>query len=96
MGIDEKIVDVIKERNELKQKCAECERAYSTITKQYELLKEKNGQLKEMVRYRFYLQEIYDKDEIQVSGLGKIREVDKWLQQAVTLANGDSKEESDD
>ena len=50
-------------------------------------------ELKEMVRYRQYIQRMLNEGEIQVGGLGKLDATDKWLEQAVTLAKGDSKEE---
>ena len=51
------------------------------------------AELKEMVRYRQYIQRMLNEGEIQVGGLGKLDATDKWLEQAVTLAKGDSKEE---
>ena len=50
------------------------------------------AELKEMVRYRQYIQRMLNEGEIQVGGLGKLDATDKWLEQAVTLAN-DSKDD---
>jgi len=56
-------------------------------------LEQELAELKEMVRYRQYIQRMLNEGEIQVGGLGKLDATDKWLEQAVTLAKGDSKEE---
>ena len=49
--------------------------------------KEKYEELADMIRYRLYLQKIYDEGEIQVSGPGKIKGVDDWLEREVDYKN---------